>query len=229
MAATNHRTAAFFDLDRTLLTVNSGALWMKREHRLGRISNWMLLQGTFYLLAYKFDLVDMNRVTVKALHTVKGEYEPVVKRWTEQWYAEEVAQHAAPGAWPVLAEHREQGHPLVLLTSSSPYESAMAQEQFGLDGVLCTRYQLDRRRRFTGYPVWPVCYGAGKVVYAERYASRHGIDLEASHFYTDSMTDLPMLERVGHPHVVNPDPRLARTARRRGWPILDWHQSNGAG
>jgi phosphoserine phosphatase len=68
----------------------------------------------------------------------------------------------------------------------------------------------------------PLCFGAGKVVAAEAWAARHGVDLADTTFYTDSYTDLPMLERVGRPVAVNPDPRLARTARRRGWPILRW-------
>ena len=77
-----------------------------------------------------------------------------------------------------------------------------------------------RDGRFTGEAVRPVCYGAGKIYWAERFAQRHGIDLERSYFYTDSITDLPVLERVGEPRVVNPDPRLRRAAVRRGWPVM---------
>jgi phosphoserine phosphatase len=64
-----------------------------------------------------------------------------------------------------------------------------------------------------------VCYGQGKVVWAERFAAEHDVDLAASYFYTDSISDLPLLERVGHPVVVNPDLRLRRLARKRGWPL----------
>ena len=66
----------------------------------------------------------------------------------------------------------------------------------------------------------PVCYGAGKTYWAERFAAAEGLDLARSYFYTDSITDLPVLERVGEPRVVNPDPRLRRAAMRRGWPVL---------
>jgi phosphoserine phosphatase len=71
----------------------------------------------------------------------------------------------------------------------------------------------------TGQVVPPVCYGTGKVVWAERFAEEHGVDLSASYFYTDSITDLPLLERVAHPVAVNPDPRLRRLAQKRGWPV----------
>ena len=68
----------------------------------------------------------------------------------------------------------------------------------------------------------PIRYGVGKVELANAFAETHGIDLDAELLLLDSITDLPMLERVGFPRVVNPDPRLLRIARRRGWPVLDW-------
>jgi phosphoserine phosphatase len=70
--------------------------------------------------------------------------------------------------------------------------------------------------------------GPGKVHWAEALGDRRQIDLAQSWFYTDSYTDLPMLERVGHRVVVNPDPRLKRAARRRGWPIENWRLIGGA-
>lgn len=216
------KTAAFFDLDKTLLTVNSGSLWMKRERRLGRINFWQLIQGSCYLAAYKFRALDMDRVMKKALQTVKGIEESTVRQWTRDWFEEEVSRHLAPGAGPVLGEHREREHPLVLLTSSSPYESEIACEHFGLDAFISMKYEVVDGR-FTGELIRPACYGHGKVVWAERYCREHGVDLDASFFYTDSFSDLPMLERVGQPRVVHPDVRLRRIARRRNWPILDWH------
>jgi putative phosphoserine phosphatase / 1-acylglycerol-3-phosphate O-acyltransferase len=77
-----------------------------------------------------------------------------------------------------------------------------------------------RDGRFTGEAVRPVCYGDGKMYWAERFAAAEGLELDQSYFYTDSITDLPVLERVGEPRVVNPDPRLRRLALRRGWPVL---------
>ena len=76
------RIAAFFDLDRTLLLVNSGKLWLQRERRHGRLSLWQMIQATFYLIGYKFHAVDMERVMVKALQTVRGLDEEEVRRWT---------------------------------------------------------------------------------------------------------------------------------------------------
>jgi phosphoserine phosphatase len=99
----------------------------------------------------------------------------------------------------------------------------MAREEFGLDDVLFQGYEV-RDGRLTGAPLLPICYGPGKVEVAQAWARRIGVDVAESTFYTDSFTDLPMLERVRHPFAVHPDPRLRRAARARGWPILDWRR-----
>jgi phosphoserine phosphatase len=128
----------------------------------------------------------------------------------------------------VLDAHRRACEPVVLLTSSSRYASELAREQFGLDDVLFQVYET-AGGKFTGEPGRPLCYGPGKVEKAEAWAREHRVDLGASAFYTDSYTDLPMLERVGRPRAVAPDLRLRREARRRGWPILDWSAARAVG
>ena len=77
-----------------------------------------------------------------------------------------------------------------------------------------------RDGRFTGEAHHPICYGKGKLYWARRFAAEHEVDLGESFFYSDSVTDVPMLEIVGHPQVVNPDPLLRRIARQRGWQVL---------
>jgi HAD superfamily hydrolase (TIGR01490 family) len=212
---------AFFDLDGTLLTVNSGALWIQRERRLGRISALQFAKAGLWLLAYRLRPVDMTRLTELALETIIGEAEDTVRRWTREWYAAEVAHHVSAEARACVERHRIDNHRLILLTSSSRYESECACEQLGLDGYLCTRYEVVDGR-FTGRVVRPVCYGEGKVALAAAWAAEQGCSLADAFFYTDSHSDLPGLEAVGRPRVVNPDLRLRLSAWRRGWPVLTW-------
>lgn len=219
------RVAAFFDLDGTLLAANSGSLWLQRERRMGRVTTWQTLQAVGFLAAYNLGVVNIEEAMRQALQTVKGEREEDVREWTRVWFEQEVVpRHEAPGARPTLAAHRARGHRLVLLTSSSPYESPLAARYFGLDDCLSSRYEVVNGR-FTGEPVLPLCYGRGKVILAEGFAAREGLDLSRSYFYSDSNTDLPMLRRVGRPRVVNPDLRLRLEARRRGWVVLDWSRA----
>lgn len=213
--------AAFFDLDGTLLTVNSARLWLRRERRLGRVSAGQVVRAALMLGGYRMGVLDMDRALRSALTTLTGRGEEAIRAETREWWREEVRPFVAPGARPVLAAHRRAGERLVLLTSSSRYAAEMAGEEFGLDDAIFQRYEVVHGR-FTGAPLLPICFGAGKVAAAEAWAAEHGMDLSRSAFYSDSSTDVPMLERVGHPHAVQPDPRLRVVARARGWPILDW-------
>lgn len=215
------RTAAFFDLDRTLISVNSGTLWVKRERRLGRISLRQLADATVMLLAYRLSLVDIDTSMRKALTLYRGEREETLAAWTREWFEAEVKQWITEGARGALREHRDAGHLCVLLTSSSPYASAALAEHLHFDALISSRYEV-RDGLLTGEPVLPWCYGEGKVALAEGYAREHDVDLSRSFFYTDSYTDLPMLLRVGEPRVVNPDLRLRLAALWRGWKVLSW-------
>jgi HAD superfamily hydrolase (TIGR01490 family) len=107
----------------------------------------------------------------------------------------------------------------VLLTASSPYISEQVAEELGMTDYICTRFEVDGGV-FTGRLDGPLCYGEGKVVLASRWAEERGVSLASCSFYSDSYTDLPMLEAVGSPVAVNPDLRLARHAQRARWPVI---------
>ena len=138
-----------------------------------------------------------------------------------RWFEAEIAATICVEARERIEEHRGEGHVLALLTSATRFLSAPVGRTLGIEHVLCTEVG-ERDGRFTGTHLLPACYGPGKVVRAETFAAEHGIDLDASFFYSDSFTDLPMLERVGQPRVVNPDPRLRRLAQQRGWSAVSW-------
>lgn len=218
------RRAAFFDLDGTLLTVNSAGLWVRRERRLGRLRRRQVALAAGWFALYKLGLLDIERAMAEAAGTVAGELEETLRRTTSAWYEEEVSRHAAPKAFEAVERHRAAGDLLVLLTSSTLWTGECAARQFGLHEVLCNRFEV-QDGRLTGRVERPLCYGPGKVTLAERLCERHGIDPGESSFYTDSYTDLPMLLRVREPRVVSPDPRLRLEARRRDWPVLEWRES----
>ncbi len=213
--------AEFFDLDGTLLLVNSARLWLARERRLGRVSARQLVRAGLMLASYHVGLLDMEEALRSSLTTLRGVREDFIRDETRRWWADEVRRFAAPGARAVLERHRAEGDHLVLLTSSSRYAAEMAIEEWDLDDALFQPYALEAGL-FTGEPVLPLCFGPGKVVAAQAWAGARGIDLARCSFYTDSSTDLPMLAAVGRPHAVGPDPRLRLAARTRGWPVLDW-------
>jgi HAD superfamily hydrolase (TIGR01490 family) len=212
---------AFFDMDRTLLTVNSGTLWVRFLRRRGEIGRWQYLRALGWAVQYKLSVLDMDAIAERLAADLEGDAEEDMVAKCVFWYRTEIQRTIAPRARAAVDEHRARGDRVLLLTSATPYIAEPLAETVGLDGVICSRLEVVDGR-FTGKMVRPLCYGPGKVAHAEAWAEREGIDLAHSTFYTDSYTDVPMLERVGNPVAVNPDPRLARLARRRGWPIYNW-------
>ena len=215
-------TAAFFDLDRTLISVNSALLYARWERDAGRIGRRQMAMAVLWGALYHLDLIDIDRAIRAALTHYVGVSEAELAANTRDWFHATVVGHLAPGGAATLARHRALGHPCVLLTNSSSYAAELATAEFGLDAWLANRFTLDSDGCLDGGFELPLCVGAGKATRAERWAADNGVDLAKSWFYTDARSDLPMLERVGHPVAVNPDPRLRRIAKKRGWPVEDW-------
>ncbi|MEZ4474356.1 MAG: HAD-IB family hydrolase [bacterium] len=213
---------AFFDLDRTVLDVNSGRLWIRSEVRLGYLGRRQAARAAFHLARYHLGFARIEPVIRDAVATLAGTPEAELAARTEAFYHREVARRVRPGLAGVLARHRAAGEPCVLLTTSSSYLAGLFQRDLGFDDSLCNRFEVAADGRFTGAPREPLCYGAGKVQVAEAWARARGIRLADCAFYTDSFSDAPMLAAVGRPVAVHPDPRLARLARRRGWPCEAW-------
>jgi HAD superfamily hydrolase (TIGR01490 family) len=212
---------AFFDLDRTLLSENSGSLWVRRELRLGHLTRWQAALASGALLRYHLGATSIESVLLAALEGLAGTSARELRKRTETFYAQEIRHLVRPGARIALEAHRSEGDTLVLLTTSSGDLADLISEELRLDEVLCNRLEAEGDRH-TGRPQGELCYGPGKVRYAEALAEQLGGSLHTATFYSDSYSDLPMLEAVGRPVAVHPDPRLRREALRRGWPIESW-------
>lgn len=213
---------AFFDLDLTILSTNSGTLWVKKELREGHISRWQALRAAGWILRYQLGFGRLEQALEVAIASLKGKDEATMRQRTHGFWQEEVAHLIRPGAREALERHRAAGDEAVLLTSSSNYLSEKAAEVLELDAYLCNRFEVDDGGLFTGRPQGPLCYGDGKLHHARAYADARGVPLARCAFYTDSSSDLPVMAAVGRPVAVNPDPRLRREAARRGWEIVDW-------
>ena len=213
------QVAAFFDMDLTLIRVNSARLWVQYLWREGRLAKRDLVRSAMGLVGYKLAVVDMERLARDAVARLAGELESQMHEQVSPWYESIIRPTICEMMRATLEHHREQGHHAVLLTASSTYIAAPLARDLAFEHVIASRFEV-ADGRFTGNVVDPLCYGAGKVLHAEAWAREHDVDLEACWFYTDSYTDLPMIRRVGHPVVVNPDPRLLRWARQNSVKIL---------
>lgn len=215
------RIGAFFDVDHTVLEVNSGTKWVGYQWKHDRMSLVEVLRALWWTVEYRFGLLDFDAMAGRVITQYRGKEVAPFEREIEAWYREEIEATICTEARERIEEHRRAGHVVALLTSATRFLSAPLSTALRVEHVLCTEVG-EEDGRFTGTHLSPACYGPGKVLRAEAFAAEHGIDLDRSYFYSDSYSDLPMLERVGEPRVVNPDPRLRRLAQRRGWPAQTW-------
>jgi HAD superfamily hydrolase (TIGR01490 family) len=213
--------AAFFDLDKTVIAKASMVAFGGPLYREGLISRWLLLRALYGQLVYLYlgaDEARLERMRDAVLALTKGWEQQRVRQIVEETLTEVVEPIVYDEALQLMREHQEAGR-IVFIISASPEEIvAPLARHLGADRYLGTRSRIDDEGRYSGEMEF-YCYGPAKRVAMEAVAEAEGIDLDASFAYSDSATDLPMLECVGHPVAVNPDRELARAAKEHNWEV----------
>jgi HAD superfamily hydrolase (TIGR01490 family) len=215
------RPAAFFDLDKTLMAGSSGVFFARAAYETGMISRSRLLKDLYENLRFRLrgstdDRADNVRKRV-------GEMIAGVPVRDLQRLSPRVLAGVLPRLYPQMLErayaHQDAGVPVYILTAASQEMADLLAHVLSFDGGLGSRSEIVDGR-YTGRPAGPFNYREGKVVSMQELAELEGIDLAASHAYSDSESDLPMLRAVGRPVVVNPDAELRRIALEEGWEVL---------
>jgi HAD superfamily hydrolase (TIGR01490 family) len=214
--------AALFDMDRTLVRRETASLYVRYQRARGQ-ATWRDSARVFFWVAqYTLGVIDIHDVVVRAVKKFAGTTETVLASRCDDVFHQMVERFVADGGRRAVEAHRARGDLLAIVTGASPYAARPLARLLGIDHVVASELEMDEASTFTGRPVLPLCYGAGKIERAARLADAQDFRLEDSTFYSDSFTDLPLLERVREPVAVNPDPRLQRLAKRRGWRIERW-------
>jgi HAD superfamily hydrolase (TIGR01490 family) len=213
--------AAFFDLDKTVIAKASMVAFGGPLYRAGLLSRWLLLRALYGQLVYLYlgaDEARLARMRNAVLALTRGWHHDHVSALVREALEEVIEPLVYDEALELIRAHQADGD-LVVIISASPEEIVMPLAEFlGADAAVATRARLDADGRYSG-ELETYCYGPAKADLMAEMARERGIDLDASVAYSDSVTDLPMLERVGHPVAVNPDRGLLRVARSRGWEV----------
>ena len=213
---------ALFDMDRTLVRKNTAQLYVRYQRRIGEATLRDTARVTWWMLQYTLGIVDAEDVAVRALVQVAGMPETVLAHRCDDWFRTDVATHICDEARRAVHRHHEAGDVTAIVTGASRYAGDPCARAFGIPHVIATELEIDAAGKFTGKHVAPLNYGEGKITRTERLAASLGLSLDDAIFYSDSISDLPLFERVRERVVVNPDPRLLRVARQRGWPVERW-------
>ncbi|HET9959048.1 MAG TPA: HAD-IB family hydrolase [Polyangiaceae bacterium] len=216
------RRAALFDMDKTLLSANTAWLYTQHRRRQGEVGLRELARVSYWLLQYSMGIVDAERIARTALRDYAGRAASALAQTSDSWFKEHVRGYVRERARGVVEAHRRAGDHLAIVTGATRYAAEPLARELGIDHVVCSELEVDSEGRLTGLPNDPICYGVGKLQRTEQLASRLGFRIEEAAFYSDSITDLPLLERVGTPVAVCPDRRLRSLARRRGWRVEEW-------
>jgi len=219
--------AAFFDFDGTLFR---GSTWkgIALHHRTtgtNKVMLWLYLYTHLALLPlYKAGILKRKVYytmwaknmswTLKGLTTAQAEE---VYRWLWENY---VKPRLRPEIISIWEEHRDKGRKLIIVSGSFEPLIKFVGSKLGADGAIGTELEI-KNGRLTGRIKGPLCFGEGKAQKVKAFLASHpDIDLSRSYAYTDSVYDLPLLEMVGNPVAVYPDPELASFARERGWLVI---------
>ena len=218
--------AAFFDLDKTIVSRSSSLALSRPLYRAGMVSRGQLVRGAYAQLVYLLVGADerkMERLKDGLLQLTKGWERTEIERVVEDVLLEIIDPYVYAEALELLAEHRAAGRAIYIVSSSPEEVVKPLARHFGVSGVIATRAQVGADNRYTGSLEF-YAYGEQKAQAIHELAERHDLDLAASYAYSDSITDAPMLAAVGNPVAVNPDRELRRLAEEQGWEVRNFRR-----
>jgi HAD superfamily hydrolase (TIGR01490 family) len=216
------KAAAFFDLDRTLMAGSSGLHFGRAAYRSGMVSRRQMARWAVEHVRFRLrgsTDADTEQLVEQVRELLDGVPERALRRMVPDLLA-----GILPRIYPQMIEevhrHQDEGRPTFIVSAAGHGIVELLAGVLDMDGGIGTRYEVDAHGNYTGYLEGGLTYGEGKVGPMRRFADEHDIDLEESWAYSDSVSDLPMLELVGNPVAVNPDVELGRIARERGWRVM---------
>ena len=221
----SERSAAFFDLDKTVIARSSTFAFSRPFYAGGLLTRRSMLRGAYAHFFYQVNGADheqMERMRRDLSRMAAGWNVQQVRGIVEETLEQLIGPLVYAEATELVREHREAGRAVVIVSASGSEVVEPIGEMLGADDVIATRMVVDDGR-YTG-EIDFYAYAENKALAIRELAARRGYDLAECYAYSDSVTDLPMLEVVGHPFAVNPDRALRRQAVAREWPVLEFRR-----
>lgn len=213
-------TLAIFDLDNTLIGGDSDNLWGQYlcDRKLVDVAGFAERNDQFYE-DYKTGSLDIDAYLRFALGPLKGQSLDELSAWHREFMRTVIQPIMLPKAKALIAEHRAQGHTLLIITATNVFITRPIAEALGINNLLgCEAEIVDGL--YTGEPSGVPSYREGKVTRLNEWLAQRGESMEGAYFYSDSQHDLALLDLVDNPVAVDPDDTLLARAQEAGWPIL---------
>jgi HAD superfamily hydrolase (TIGR01490 family) len=216
--------AAFFDLDKTIIAKSSVLAFGKPFYREGLLSRGAIVKSIYAQIVFMLvgaDEAKMEKLRESMLSLTRGWSQQHIADIVRETLDEVISPIVFAEALELFDEHHAAGRKVVIVSSAPSEVVGPLGEFLGADDVIATRARIDDDGLYTGELEF-YAYGPHKAEAIRALAALEGIDLAASFAYSDSVTDVPMLETVGHPVAVNPDKDLERYARERDWDVRNF-------
>jgi HAD superfamily hydrolase (TIGR01490 family) len=225
MLAAMGRSAAFFDLDKTVIAKSSALAFGRPFYQGGLINRRAVLKSTYAQFVYLVNGADesqMSRMRDYLQQLCRGWDVEQVRQIVAETLHELIDPIIYDEAAALIEQHRAHGRDVVIVSSSGDEVVSAIAELLGVERVIATRMVI-ADGRYTG-EIDFYAAGPNKATAIKELATTEGYDLDECFAYSDSITDVPMLEVVGHPTAVNPDRALRRHAAERGWPVVTFRR-----
>ena len=211
---------AIFDLDNTLLSIDSDHAWGEFLVEQGAVDPVAYREANERFLAdYNAGTLDMAAFLEMALKPLAENTPEQLAAWHQQFMASKIEPHILPKAEELLARHRTKGDTLLIITATNRFITGPIAERLGVDDLIAVEPEMVDGR-YTGRVDGVPSYREGKVIRLQAWLEAQDITMDGAWFYSDSHNDLPLLEKVDHPVAVDPDDTLRAHAEAQGWPVV---------
>ena len=211
---------AIFDLDNTLLSIDSDHAWGEFLLEQGAVDPVAYREANERFMAdYNAGTLDMAAFLEMALKPLAENTPEQLAAWHQQFMASKIEPHILPKAEELLARHRTKGDTLLIITATNRFITGPIAERLGVDDLIAVEPEMVDGR-YTGRVDGVPSYREGKVIRLQAWLEAQDITMDGAWFYSDSHNDLPLLEKVDHPVAVDPDDTLRKVAEERNWRIM---------
>jgi HAD superfamily hydrolase (TIGR01490 family) len=211
----------FFDLDKTIISLNSGSLLVQQAYKKGLMSTGNLINAIVQAYLYKFNLRDTNRIISKMGSWLRGLKYEIIEELSNEVVDKYLKGSIRPEIIKEINFHKENNATTVILSSAISSICEPISRQLAIDDIICTTMETSEGI-LTGNPVGNFCFEDEKRVRLLSYCEKYKFDHSKAWYYADSISDLSVFEVVGNPVCVSPDKKLERIANIRGWSIRYW-------
>ncbi|MBZ9557520.1 MULTISPECIES: HAD family hydrolase [unclassified Modicisalibacter] len=211
---------AIFDLDNTLLALDSDHAWGEFLVEQGAVDPVAYREANErFLEAYQAGTLDIHAYLALALKPLADNSPEQLAAWHQQFMASKIEPHILPRGEELLARHRERGDTLLIITATNRFITGPIAQRLGVDELIAVEPETIGGR-YTGRVSGVPSFRDGKITRLEEWLATRDITIDDAWFYSDSHNDLPLLEKVDHPVAVDPDDTLRKVATERGWRII---------